>query len=117
MMAGANRVIAPYFISGKRMAALATRPVTSDFLDLLMHGESLEFSLNEVAIPDSSPLINKTIGEAEIRHQSGALVLAIRRADGSFDLQPDSASVMKKGDIFVVIGTPEQIVKLDKMLR
>lgn len=117
LMAGANRVIAPYFISGKRMAALATRPVTSDFLDLVMHGESLEFSLNEVSIPDKSPLINKTISEAEIRHKSGSLVLAIRRADGSFDLQPDSSSMIKKGDIFVVIGTQEQIMRLDKTLR
>ena len=112
MMAGANRVIAPYFISGKRMAALATRPVTSDFLDMVMHGESLEFSLNEVTIPDNSPLINKTISEAEIRHKSGALVLAIRRADGSFDLQPDSSSIIEKGDTFVVIGTQEQAVEL-----
>ena len=117
MMAGANRVIAPYFISGKRMAALATRPVTSDFLDMVMHGESLEFSLNEVTIPDNSPLINKTISEAEIRHKSGALVLAIRRAGGSFDLQPDSSSIIEKGDTFVVIGTQEQAVDLDKMLR
>jgi voltage-gated potassium channel len=99
------------------MAALATRPVTSDFLDMVMHGESLEFSLNEVTIPDNSPLINKTISEAEIRHQSGALVLAIRRADGSFDLQPDSSSPIEKGDTFVVIGTQEQAVELDKMLR
>jgi voltage-gated potassium channel len=116
VMAGANRVIAPYYISGKRMAALATRPVTSDFLDMVMHGESLEFSLNEVTIPDNSPLINKTISEAEIRHKSGALVLAIRRADGTFDLQPDSSSPIAKGDTFVVIGTQEQAVELDKML-
>ena len=116
VMAGANRVIAPYYISGKRMAALATRPVTSDFLDMVMHGESLEFSLNEVPIPDNSPLINKTISEAEIRHKSGALVLAIRRADGTFDLQPDSSSPIAKGDTFVVIGTQEQAVELDKML-
>jgi voltage-gated potassium channel len=117
VMAGANRVIAPYYISGRRMAALATRPVTSDFLDMVMHGESLEFSLNEVTIPDNSPLINKTISEAEIRHKSGALVLAIRRADSSFDLQPDSSSIIEKGDTFVVIGTQEQAVALDKMLR
>jgi voltage-gated potassium channel len=116
VMAGANRVIAPYYISGKRMAALATRPVTSDFLDMVMHGESLEFSLNEVTIPDNSPLINKTIFEAEIRHKSGALVLAIHRADGTFDLQPDSSSPIAKGDTFVVIGTQEQAVELDKML-
>jgi len=117
VMAGANRVIAPYYISGKRMAALATRPVTSDFLDMVMHGESLEFSLNEMTIPDNSPLINKTISEAEIRHKSGALVLAIRRADGTFDLQPDSSSPIAKGDTFVVIGTQEQAVELDKMLH
>jgi len=117
VMAGANRVIAPYYISGKRMAALATRPVTSDFLDMVMHGESLEFSLNEVTIPNGSPLINKSISEAEIRHKSGALVLAIRRADGSFDLQPDSSSPIEKGDTFVVIGTQEQAVELDKMLH
>jgi voltage-gated potassium channel len=117
VMAGANRVIAPYYISGKRMAALATRPVTSDFLDMVMHGESLEFSLNEVAIPNDSPLINKTISEAEIRHKSGALVLAIRRKDGSFDLQPDSSSIIEKGDTFVVIGTQDQALELDKMLR
>lgn len=117
VMAGANRVIAPYYISGKRMAALATRPVTSDFLDMVMHGESLEFSLNEVTIPDNSPLINKTISEAEIRHKSGALVLAIRRADGTFDLQPDSSSPIAKGDTFVVIGTQEQAVELDKLLH
>lgn len=117
MMAGANRVIAPYFISGKRMAALATRPVTSDFLDMVMHGESIEFSLNEIGVPDNSPLIDKTISEAEIRHRSGALVLAIRRSDGSFDMQPDSSSVIKKGDIFVVIGTHEQALQLDKMLH
>jgi K+/H+ antiporter YhaU regulatory subunit KhtT len=44
-------------------------------------------------------------------------VLAIRRADGSFDLQPDSSSAIEKGDIFVVIGTQEQAVQLEKMLN
>jgi len=38
-IAGANRVILPCYISGKRMAAWATKPVTSDFLDMVMHGE------------------------------------------------------------------------------
>lgn len=115
-MAGANRIIAPYYISGKRMAALATRPVTSDFFDMVMHGESLEFSLSDITIPDNSPLINQTISEAEIRNKSGALVLAIRRENGSFNLQPTSSTTIEKGDIFVVIGTQEQVRLLEKML-
>ena len=66
-LAGANRVVAPYFISGKRMAALALKPVTSDFLDMVMHGEQLEFSLREVAIPERSPLAGKTLADSHIR--------------------------------------------------
>ncbi len=116
-MAGANRVILPYYISGKRIAAYATRPVTSDFLDMVMHGESLEFSLSEITVPDTSSLLNKTLSEAKIREKSGALVIAIRKVDGSFNLQPQSSSTIEKRDIFVVIGTQEQAGLLDNMLR
>jgi voltage-gated potassium channel len=115
-IAGANRVILPYYISGKRMAAWATRPVTSDFLDMVMHGDGIEFSLSEIAVPGTSPLLSKTLSDAEIRNKSGATVLAIRKADGSFNLQPQSSSTIEKGDIFVVIGTQEQVGLLDKML-
>ena len=116
-MAGANRVILPYYISGKRIAAYATRPVTSDFLDMVMHGESLEFSLSEITVPDTSSLLNKTLSEAKIREKSGALVIAIRKVDGSFNLQPQSSSTIEKRDIFVVIGTQEQVGLLDNMLH
>lgn len=114
--AGANRVISPYLISGRRMAALAAKPVTSDFLDLVTHGGELEFRLHEVAIPANSPLIRKTLAEAEIRDRSGALVLAIHKAAGSFELQPRASSTMDQGDTLVVIGTPDQIESLEKMV-
>jgi voltage-gated potassium channel len=114
--AGANRVISPYFISGRRMAALAAKPVTSDFLDLVTHGGELEFRLHEVAIPANSPLNRKTLAEAEIRDRSGALVLAIHKAGGSFELQPRASSIMDPGDTLVVIGTQEQIESLEKMV-
>lgn len=116
-MAGADRVISPYFISGKRMAAWATKPVTSDFLDMVMHGESLEFSLREITVSGSSSLIDKTLHEAEIRQKSGATVLAIRKEGGSFNLQPQSGSRIEKGDIFVVIGTQEQLDLLEEMVK
>lgn len=115
-MAGANRVISPYFISGRRMAALVTRPVTSDFLDLVAHGGELEFRLHEIPVPEKSSLINKTLADAEIRTKSGALVLAIQKADGSFNLQPQASSTIGKGDTIVVIGTQEQIEALEKLL-
>ncbi len=91
-IAGANRVISPYFISGRRMATLAIRPVASDFLDTVMHGEHLEFSLREITVSDRSSLLSKSLADAEIRQKSGATVLAIRKPDGAFNLQPLAVS-------------------------
>jgi voltage-gated potassium channel len=99
------------------MAAWATKPVTSDFLDMVMHGESLEFSLREITVSGSSSLIDKTLHEAEIRQKSGATVLAIRKEGGSFNLQPQAGSRIEKGDIFVVIGTQEQLDLLEEMVK
>jgi len=115
-MAGANRVISPYFISGIRMAALATQPVASDFLDLVTHGGQIDFRLYEIPVPEGSPLINTSIVEAEIRTKSGALILAVRKGDGAFDLQPQAASTINKDDVLVVIGTQVQFEALEKMV-
>lgn len=115
--AGANRVISPYFISGVRMAALATRPVASDFLDLVTHGGQVDFSLFEITIPEGSPLIHKSVAEANITNASGALVLAVRKAHGSFELQPTAISKLEQGDVMIVLGTQEQFEALEKMVR
>jgi voltage-gated potassium channel len=117
IMAGANRVISPYFISGTRMAALATRPVASDFLDLVTHGGQVDFSLFEITIPEGSPLIRKSVAEANITGTSGALVLAVRKAGGSFELQPRAISKIEKGDVMIVLGTQEQFEALGKMVQ
>jgi voltage-gated potassium channel len=117
LMAGANRVISPYLIAGRRMAALATLPVASDFLDMVTHGGQVEFSLFEIPIPQDSRLVDQSLASADIRGTSGALVLAIRKVDGSFDLQARSSSVIGAGDILIVLGTPEQIRRLETMVH
>jgi voltage-gated potassium channel len=116
-MAGADRVLSPYYISGLRMAALAVRPVTSDFLDLVTHGGQVDFRLYEIAIPDKSPLDGRSLEEVDIRGQSGSTVLAMRKTDGSFDLQPKASSKISKGDVLVVLGTQEQFESLEKMVE
>ena len=116
-MAGANKVISPYFISGVRMAAMATQPVAIDFLDIVTHGGLLDFSLFQVTIPTGSPLNGKSIAEADIANASGALVLAIRKSDGSFDLHPKEASQIDANDVLVVLGTQEQFESLQKIVQ
>jgi voltage-gated potassium channel len=116
-MAGADRVISPYFISGMRMAAMATRPVISDFLDLVTHGGQVEFNLHEISISAHSPLVGKTLEQADIRGRSGAMVLAIRSPDGTFNLQPRASSGIEPGCTLVVLGTQGQIDILEMMTK
>jgi len=115
-LAGANRVISPYFLSGVRMAAMATRPVAVDFLDLVTHSGLADFSLFQIAIPPGSPLTRKTIAQADIRNLSGAVLLAIRKSNGSFDLQPKETSTIDANDVLVVLGTQDQFDALQKIV-
>lgn len=43
---------------------------------------------------------------------TGALVLALRGADGSFHTNPDPDTPVAAGQILIVIGTAEQLAKL-----
>jgi len=116
LIAGANRVISPYFISGIRMAALATLPVASDFLDLITHGGQVDFKMFEIEVPEHSPMADNSLGQTDLRSKTGAVVLAIKRRDGIFDLQPGPSSTIQKGDVLVVIGTQGQLDALEKLI-
>lgn len=113
--AGANRVVSPYSIGGRRMASMLLKPVVSDFLDTALKGERLEFQLEEVDIKEGSPLEGLTIKEANIRGECGALVLSIHRKSGRFDTDVGPNSKIEPGDKLVVIGTREQLEKLERM--
>jgi len=115
--AGANRVISPYFIAGKRMAALATKPTAVEFLDTVLHSENVEMEMREFHVNGYCSLAGKTLGEAQIRQRSGAYIAAIRKASGSFNLQPVADSKIDVGDTLVAIGTPGQLDLLEGCLR
>ena len=51
IQAGADRVVNPQALGGARMAALAVQPHVAEFLDVVMHDGSLEFRLEQIAVP------------------------------------------------------------------
>ncbi|KAF0135329.1 MAG: TrkA-N domain-containing protein [Candidatus Saganbacteria bacterium] len=114
--AGADRVISPYFIAGRRMAAMAVKPVAVDFFDTIMHSEHLELDMGEFCIKETSKLANKSLSESEIRQVSGAYILSIRKSTGNFVLQPLANTILEAGDIIVAIGMPKQLELLGKMV-
>ncbi|MGH9034460.1 MAG: potassium channel family protein, partial [Acidimicrobiia bacterium] len=112
LRAGADRVVNPQSIGGKRMAAFVLQPHVAEFLDVVMHDGTLEFRLEEIVVPEGSPLAGSSLRDAHIRDQTGALILAMRAADGTFTTNPAPETVLGAGQILIAIGTEEQLKAL-----
>jgi voltage-gated potassium channel len=107
--AGADRVVNPQQLGGDRMASFVTQPHVVDFVDVVMHDGTLKFRLEELALSVDSPLAGKTLRSAHLRDRTGALVLAIRRPDGTFVTNPSPEDTIEAGDVLISVGTAEQL--------
>ena len=115
--AGADAVISPYITGGKRLAAAALRPQVMDFVDGILTGSERSYYLEEFRIDAQiCPFVGKTLREASLRSQSGALVLAIRRFDGNLIAGPTGDTLIIEGDSLICMGTAEQLRELNKIL-
>ena len=110
--AGADRVVNPQQLGGDRMAAFVTQPHVVDFVDVVMHDGTLEFRLEELSVTAPSRLAGHTLRSAQLHAQTGALVLAIRRPDGSFITNPSPEVTIEAGDVLIGVGTTEQLSAL-----
>jgi len=109
LRSGADRVITPTEIGGRRMAAMITRPDVVDYLDVVAGGSGLDLKLEQISLGDGDPYVGLTIGAAHIRSRTGAYVLAVRHEDGGVDRNPEPELTMQAGDQLVVLGTEEQL--------
>jgi voltage-gated potassium channel len=115
--AGADAVVSPYITGGKRMAAAALRPQVMDFVDGILSSSDRAFYLEEFELSArDNPFLGQTLREAKLRSQSGALVLAIRRADGTAIVGPNAETVLMHNDHLICMGTAEQIRRLNQIL-
>lgn len=119
MKAGANNVISPYVIGGRRMASVILRPTVVSFLDIIMRGEKdVALRLEEIAIPSPSPLAGKSISEAEIRRQTETLVVAIKdEKTGKVVYNPPPSSILKEKDVILVLGEEKGVNKLRNLCK
>ncbi|MCC5603233.1 potassium channel family protein [Nostoc favosum] len=114
---GADEVISPYITGGKRMAAAALRPQVLDFVDGILTGADRQLYMEEFLLdPAFCPFVGQTLQKARLRSQSGALVLAIRRVDGTLIGGPTGDTVLMPGDRLIGMGTAEQLRSLNQIL-
>ncbi|MBN3927463.1 potassium channel protein [Nostoc sp. NMS4] len=114
---GADEVISPYITGGKRMAAAALRPQVLDFVDGILTGADRQLYMEEFLLdPAFCPFVGQSLQKARLRSQSGALVLAIRRVDGTLIGGPTGDTILMPGDRLIGMGTEEQLRSLNQIL-
>jgi voltage-gated potassium channel len=103
LRAGADRVISPYQIGGRRMALSALQPMVMDFIDTLTGGRADQRIIAEFEATPESGMVGRSLDEAIMSH-ADALVLAIQKPSGATVVGPSHATVVEAEDRVIVLG-------------
>jgi voltage-gated potassium channel len=114
-LAGADRVVLPYATAGRTLAALVLKPHVTAFLDAVTTSTGPDLHLEEIEVPPTCVQAGKTIRDIRVRHETGAIIIALRKSDGTFDTTPEPDAVVDAGDVLVGVGTSEELARLEQL--
>ncbi len=111
--AGADRVISPYLLGGMRMAQVISSPTVADFVEIATGANPIDFYMEQIRLPASSPYAGHALRETPIRREFGAIVVAVKRSDGTMLINPSPDVQLATGDELVALGTRENLARLE----
>jgi len=115
-IAGADNVIMPDKLGGDHMASLVTTPDVIEFVDRLTIEGEMTANLEEVDVNElPEKYIDKTILDLDLRKQTGCTVIGFKSPNKEYIINPDADCKLIKGTHLIVLGRPEQILKLRKL--
>jgi voltage-gated potassium channel len=114
-LAGADRIVQPYQAAGRMMANYLLRPQVTAFVDVVTTAAGADLRFEEIEVTESSGRGGKTIRELDLRNRTGALVVALRKRDGSFDTTPTPEAVLEVGDVLIAAGTEGELRALEQL--
>src|SRR5438093_496696 len=107
-LAGATRTISPYVMAGHRMAELAIRPAMVDVLDTLHHGEA-GIGVEEMVVTSGTKAEGKTLEAAGVLRSDAARVLAVRKRDGTVNVNTPATAPLEDGDLVMLLSTAADV--------
>jgi voltage-gated potassium channel len=114
-LAGADRVVQPYSSAGREMAKLVLKPQVAAFLDIASTAAGPELRFEEIEVKSTCAAAGNSIRDLRIRQETGAVIVALRKADGSFDTTPAPDVMLEPGDVMIAVGTPDELRALEEM--
>ena len=116
LRAGADYVVIPHILGGVRMAFATLRPHVVDFMQIASAGKE-GLSLEEIVIPEKSPLHEKSLLESGLKKRYGVTIVGIKPVNQKMILNPEPDTALKEGDTLVLIGQLEQLERLNKDVK
>lgn len=106
--AGATHIILPEVLGGQRMARMALRPTTIQFIDSVLSGKEGEFLIEEIYVGPESSLIGKSVRDVEEQFP-GVRILAFHSKEGKLIINPALNIKVETGGSLTSFGTIEQL--------
>ena len=113
--AGADHVISPYLLGGKRIAYQLTSPHAMAFWDTVM-GDDENIRLGEIPIEAGSSAAGKPLKSSGISRDIGVILIGIRRKDGTMIFNPSQDIELRERDVLIGIGSLDQIQRLKQLV-
>ena len=116
LRAGANRIMSPYRVGGLKIAEALLRPNVTDFLDLAIAQGGKHLQIEEIRIPEHSPLIGRSLQAAQLRQRTNVIVAAIISQGGEMSFNPDGQTAIEGGSTFIALGLRDELAELERIL-
>jgi len=116
LRAGANKVVSPYHIGGLRMAHTVLKPTVVDFIEFATRSGNIELQMQEVTVQEGSGLIGMSLEICSVGDE-GFIIVAIKGATGETKFNPTHQSVIKAGDILIVLGEVSKLKAFEERAK
>ena len=119
MRAGADKVVLPFVMSGKKVAQSVLNPNVEDLLDITGINDDDDkdrLQIVDINIKDGQDLIGKSLRNCGFKRQ-GLIIVGIKKIDGSFEFAPSADYHFNNGDCLIALGTKESYEEVITLLN
>ena len=109
--AGADTVLSPYTITGRRIAQMLTRPNVVSFLDGILEFGDHKMRIEEFIVGNDSPLVGLTLRDAKLK----VAVLAVDHPGKMVFSHPNADTRLFPGTAIIAMGVEEELNRLARM--
>jgi voltage-gated potassium channel len=110
--AGADKVVSPVVAGAAAIARYSVQPSVADFLELVNISKEIDIDFGSIHLGGNNPLIGKTLAEAPLRSKYNAIVIAVKRQNGSLIYNPPGHLMLEENDELIVFGERAKMAQL-----